>query len=76
MNLRHMIACGAAVGALVIACVTFYCLGLGLVPVYIVGGPGLLAVFFGTERISSARPIPQSSCRYFCLPRPDSRFTW
>ena len=46
MNLRHMIACGAAVGALVIACVTFYCLGLSLVPVYIAGGPGLLAVFF------------------------------
>ena len=37
---------GAAIGALAIACVTFYYLGLGLVPVYIVGGPGLLAVYF------------------------------
>jgi hypothetical protein len=45
-TMKHRIACGAAIGALVAACVTFYCLGLGLVPVYIVGGPGLLAVFF------------------------------
>lgn len=46
INLKHIIACGAAIGALIAACVTFYYLGLGLVPVYIVGGPGLLAVFF------------------------------
>src|SRR6202021_3785523 len=33
-------------------------------------------VFFGIERISSARLIPQSSFHYFCSPRPDSRFIW
>jgi len=54
INLKHIIACGAAIGALVVACVTFYCLGLGLVPVYIIGGPGLLAVFFLVSNVSSA----------------------
>jgi hypothetical protein len=44
--MKHMIACGAATAALVAACVTLYCLGLGFVPVYIIGGPGLLAVIF------------------------------
>jgi hypothetical protein len=43
---KHIMACAAAIAALVAACVTFYGLGLGLVPVYIIGGPGLLAVFF------------------------------
>ena len=43
---KERLACTTAVAALVAGCATFYCLGLGLVPVYIVGGPGLLAVFF------------------------------
>jgi len=43
---KERLACTAAITALVVGCATFFYLGLGLVPVYIVGGPGLLAVFF------------------------------
>jgi hypothetical protein len=45
-KMKERLAGTAAVAALVIGCVTFYYLGLGLVPVYVFGGPGLLAVFF------------------------------
>ena len=43
---KERLACTAATAALVIGCVTFFYLGLGLVPVYVIGGPGLLAVVF------------------------------
>lgn len=45
-TMKERLACIAAIAALVIGCVTLFDLGLGLVPVYIVGGPGLLAVLF------------------------------
>ena len=45
-TMKERLACTAAIAALVVGCVTFFYLGLGLVPVYIIGGPGLLAVFF------------------------------
>jgi hypothetical protein len=45
-TVKERLACIAAIAALVVGCVTFFYLGLGLVPVYIVGGPGLLAVLF------------------------------
>lgn len=43
---KERLACAAAIAALSAACITFFYLGLGLVPVYIIGGPGLLAVLF------------------------------
>jgi hypothetical protein len=45
-TMKRRLAGAAAIAVLVAGCGIFYCLGLGLVPVYIVGGPGLLAVFF------------------------------
>jgi hypothetical protein len=46
ITMKERVAGTAAIAALVIGCVTFFYLGLGLVPVYVFGGPGLLAVFF------------------------------
>jgi hypothetical protein len=45
-TVKQRLACTAAIAALIVGCGALYYLGLGLVPVYIIGGPGLLAVFF------------------------------
>ena len=45
-KMEEGIACGAAGGALVVGCSVLYFLGFGLPPVIILGGPGLLAVWF------------------------------
>ena len=45
-TMEERIACAAAMVALVAGCSTLYYLGFGLPPAMIIGGPGLLAVFF------------------------------
>jgi hypothetical protein len=45
-TMKERLACTAAVAALLVGCTTCFYLGLGLVPVYIIGGPGILAVYF------------------------------
>lgn len=45
-TMKERLASAAAVAALLVGCVACFYFGLGLVPVYIIGGPGLLAVCF------------------------------